>query len=47
MITDERLKKLMRNAGMPNSTSLYQSLRQCDMEATLAARECAAAIRAS
>lgn len=39
MITDERLKELMRQVGMPDSISLYQALRQCDMEATLAERE--------
>lgn len=39
MLTDERLKQLMQQVGMPNSTSLYQALRQCDMEATLAERE--------
>ena len=39
MITDERLKEVMREVGMPDSISLYQALRQCDMEATLAERE--------
>lgn len=39
MLTDERLKQLMQQVGMPNSTSLYQALRHCDMEATLAERE--------
>lgn len=39
MLTDERLKQLMQQVGMPESTSLLQALRQCDMEATLAERE--------
>ena len=39
MITDERLKQLMQQVGMPNSISLMQALRQCDMEATLDERE--------
>lgn len=39
MITDERLMQLMQQVGMPNSASLMQALRQCDMEATLAERE--------
>ena len=44
MITDARLKQLMQQVGMPNSIGLYQALRQCDMEATLAERERCAAI---
>ena len=44
MLTDERLKALMQQVGMPNSTSLYQALRQCDMEATLAERARCASI---
>jgi hypothetical protein len=39
MLTDERLKQLMEQVGMPDSSNLYQALRQCDMEATLAERE--------
>lgn len=38
MLTDERCKQLMAQVGMPNSISLMQALRQCDMEATLAER---------
>ena len=44
MLTDERLKQLMEQVGMPNSVSLMQALRQCDMEATLAERARCAAI---
>lgn len=39
MITDERLKQLMAQAGMPESISLMQVLRQCDTEARLSERE--------
>jgi len=38
MITDERLRQLMEQVGMPNSVSLMQALRQCDMEATIRER---------
>ena len=39
MITDERLKQLMEQVGMPDSRSLLQALRQCDMEARIDERE--------
>lgn len=39
VISDERLKQLMADVGMPNSRSLMQALTQVDMEATLAERE--------
>jgi hypothetical protein len=35
MISDERLKELMAQVGMPDSTSLMQAFKQCDMEARL------------
>lgn len=31
-MTDERLKQLMEQVGMPNSRSLYQALQQAEME---------------
>ena len=43
MITDDRLKELMRQVGMPDSVSLVQALRQCDMEARLSERAACAA----
>jgi hypothetical protein len=39
MISEERCKELMSDAGMPNSRSLLQALQQCAMEAALAERE--------
>lgn len=47
MITDERLKELMISVGMPDSKSLYQALKQCDMEAELRASEELETMRAS
>jgi hypothetical protein len=35
MITDERLKQLMKDLGRPNSRSLLLALRQVDMETEL------------
>jgi hypothetical protein len=35
MISDERLKSLMEQVGMPNSRSLKEALMQCDKEARL------------
>ena len=43
MITDDRLKELMRQVGMPDSVSLFQALRQCDKEARLSERAACAA----
>lgn len=39
MISDFRLKQLMSQVGLPDSRSLYQALKQCDMEATLRERK--------
>ena len=44
MITDERLKQLMVQVGMPNSISLMRALQQCDMEARLDEREACATL---
>lgn len=33
MISNERAMQLMKQVGMPESRSLLQALRQCDMEA--------------
>jgi len=38
MITDDRLRQLMADVGLPNSRSLMQALQQCDKEAALAER---------
>lgn len=44
MLTDERYEQLMSDVGMPNSRSLLQALKQCDMEATIAEREACAKV---
>lgn len=35
MMTDDRYKELMVQAGLPNSRSLLQVLRQCALESAL------------
>ena len=39
MITDDRLKQIMKETGLPNSISIMQALRQVDMEAELQSSE--------
>jgi len=44
MLTDERLKELMQQVGMPDSRSLMNALKQCDMEAAIKERDRCAAL---
>jgi len=39
MISEDRIKQLMEQVGMPNSMSLCQAFRQCAMEATMVERD--------